>query len=126
MKTKNRNTKTQKQWYERQHRNFNNEDTPNAAIFSYTPFASAAAAFAAAVTAASDIDPNVHLISLGLKINTELSFKGKINNMADNDTINTTPVPDSPDDDNPEAAAQDDGSTDSNFPYSLRNRKFSF
>ena len=44
--------------------------------------------------------------------------------MDDNDTIDTTPAPDTPDADTPNAAAQYSGSTDSSSPYSLRNRKF--
>ena len=44
--------------------------------------------------------------------------------MADKDTINTTPYPDAPNSCNPEAAAQDSGSTDSTYPYALINPKF--
>ena len=44
--------------------------------------------------------------------------------MADKDTIDTTPAPDTSDSDTPDTSAQDSVSTDSNYPYSLINRKF--
>ena len=46
-------------------------------------------------------------------------------NIPDKDTINTTPDPKAPDAYSPNAASQYVGSTDSNSPYSLINRKFS-
>ena len=45
--------------------------------------------------------------------------------MYDTDTIDITPAPDEPKDDTPKSADHDSGSTDSNFPYFLRNHKFS-
>ena len=44
--------------------------------------------------------------------------------MSDKDTINATHSPDATNDDNLDSVSQDSGSTDSNSPYSLRNRKF--
>ena len=44
--------------------------------------------------------------------------------MSYKDTIETSPSPDVTDADNPDAASQDAVSTDSNYSYSLRNRKF--
>ena len=90
-----------------------NEATPYAADFS-----------AAAPVATAAISPYAHFLSSGLKLDTELFSKGSINNMAYKDTINTTPVPNAPDSDTPDASAQYAGSTDSSSPYSLINRKF--
>ena len=98
--------------------NLNNEATPYNAVFTpATPAVTAA-------TAAAAISPDAHFISSGIKLDTELFLKGNINNMADKDTIDTTPDPDTPSSDTPDASAQDAGSTDSNSPYSLRNRNF--
>ena len=82
--------------------------TPDAAIFA----------------AASAIALDAHFLPSGLKLDTEIFLKGNIKNMADKDTINTTPSPHVPDADITDAAAQDDGCTGSNSPYSLRNYKF--
>ena len=49
--------------------------------------------------------------------------KKKENKIYDKVTINTTPFPDVPGSDTPNASAQDYGSADSNSPYSLRNHK---
>ena len=85
-----------------------NEATPDAAFF------------AAAIV----ISPYAHLLSSGLKLDTELFSKKYINKMADNNKISATSDPDAPDADNPNSLSQDSGSTDSNSPYSLINRKF--
>ena len=84
-----------------------NEATPDAAFF------------AAAIV----ISPYAHLLSSGLKLDTELFSKKYINKMADNNKISATSDPDAPDADNPNSLSQDSGSTDSNSPYSLRNCK---
>ena len=79
---------------------------------------------ATAAAAASDISPGTHFLLSGLKMDTELFLKGKINNMADKDTIGKNPSPGAPDADNLNAAAQYDGFTDSDSPYLLINRIF--
>ena len=58
------------------------------------------------------------------KLDNEVFSKGDINNIYDKDTIDSTPAPDAPYSDNPNYAAQDYVSTNSNSPYSLRKRKF--
>ena len=88
-----------------------NEATPNAAVFAAT----------APAVAASVIAPDAHFLSSGLKLDTELFLKGNIKNMADKGTIDTIPYLNTPDTDNPNAAAQYAGSTGSNSPYLLRN-----
>ena len=95
--------------------NLDNGDTPYAAIFATTtpPAATAAAAY--------NIAHYAHFLSFGLKLDTEVFSKGNIKNMYDKETFDTKPVPDVPDSDTPESAAQHAGSTDSNYPYSLRN-----
>ena len=65
-----------------------NEATPDIAVLSDAP--------AATATAASDIVPDAHFLSLGLKLDNELFSKGNIKYMDENDTINTTPVTNSP------------------------------
>ena len=95
--------------------NLDNESTPDVAIFT---------AATAAAASASAIVPDARFLSSGPKLDTELFSKGKINNMADKDTINATPAPNAPNSDNPDAVAQYYGSADSNSPYSLRNLKF--
>ena len=50
--------------------------------------------------------------------------KNKEKKIDDKVTIDITISPDTPGADNCNASAQDAGSTDSNSPYSLRNRKF--
>ena len=45
-------------------------------------------------------------------------------NMTDKYAIDTTPVPDAPYADTPNTFVQDSSSTDSTFPYSLRDIKF--
>ena len=97
-----------------------NEYTPDTSIFA----AAAPVANAADDAATPTIAPDAHFLSSGLKLYTELFSKGKINNMADKDTINATPAPNAPNSDNPDAVAQYYGSADSNSPYSLRNLKF--
>ena len=52
-----------------------------------TPYS---AVFAAATSA---IATDAHFLSSGLKLDTELFSKGTIKNMADKDTIDTTPDP---------------------------------
>ena len=52
------------------------------------------------------------------KLGTELFSRGNVKNMADKDTIDTTPDHDSPNADTLGVASQDADSTDSNFPYS--------
>ena len=88
----------------------NNESNPDTGVFS---------------VATSAIVPDSHLLSSGIKLDTELFSKGNTNNMADKDTIDTTPVPKAPDTNTPDFAAQYAGSTESNYPYSLENCKFS-
>ena len=78
-----------------------------------TPIAVAPAATAATCA----IAPDAHLISSGLKIDTELFLKGSTNNMADKEKIETTTAPDSPTADSPDANSQYDGSADSNYPH---------
>ena len=97
-----------------------NEATPDSAVL-------VAAAPAATTTATSDIAPDEHFLSWGLKLYTELFSKGNIKNMADKYTVDDAPYPKSPDapnDDTSDSAAQDAGPTNSNSPNSLRNRKF--
>ena len=121
---KNGSAKTQKQRYEwRCQKNatnwpvtLDNEATPYADVF---PTANPAVTD----SSASDISPDAHLLSPGLKMDTEIFSKDNINNMADKYTIETTPSPDAPGAYTPNAADQDSVSTDSNSPYSLRNRK---
>ena len=90
-----------------------NEATPDAIFFVVA---------APAVTAAA-IAPDAHFVSSGLKLDTEIFSKRNIKNLADKDTIDTTPDPNANDSDTHYAAAQYDGSTDSNYLYSLRNHK---
>ena len=94
-----------------------NEATLDAAIFS-------ASIVTATVSNVSDIAPDAHFLSSGLKLDTALFSKGGINNIADKYIIDTTPYPDAPGAEYPDAAVQDDGSIDSNSPYSARNHKF--
>ena len=86
-----------------------NEATPDAA--------------APTATAAATIAPDAHFPSPGIKLDTELFSKRNIKNMADKEKIDTTYAPDAPNADNPDAATKDDGSTESNSPYSSRNHK---
>ena len=83
-----------------------NEDAPGSAVF-----AAADPAATVAAVDASTIAPDSHFLSHGLKLDTELFFKENIKNMADKDTFDVTPDPDSPDADTPDASAQDSGST---------------
>ena len=64
------------------------------------------------VTDASAIAPDANFLLSGLKLYTELFLKGNINNMADKDTIDTTPAHNAY---TPGILAQDSGSTDSNY-----------
>ena len=64
------------------------------------------------VTDASAIAPDANFLPSGLKLYTELFLKGNINNMADKDTIDTTPAPDTNDSYTPDNSAQDAVSTD--------------
>ena len=50
--------------------------------------------------------------------------KKRKKNIDDKIIIDATPTPDAPVSDTPNAYAQDVGCTDSNYSYSLRNRKF--
>ena len=95
----------------------NNEATPDATIF-------AAAAPNATSASTSVIYPDAQFLSPGLKLDTELFSKGNIQNMDNKNTIDTNPSPYAPYADTPNASARDSGSTDSNSPYSLINRKF--
>ena len=102
--------------------NLNAEYTPDTTTFTAAAAAPTGSAPTAATTSA--IAPDDYLPSSGLKMDTELFSKGNIKNMADKYTTGTTPDYDAPNADNPDAYAQDYGFTDSNSPYSLRNRKF--
>ena len=88
--------------------------TPDTAVF---PVAAPSAT-------AVDISPDNHFLSSEIKMDTELFLKGDIKKMADKEKIDATPDPNAPDDHTPNTADQDDGSTDSNYPYLLINRKF--
>ena len=83
--------------------NLNNESTPYATIF---------AAASPATTTAAAIAPDAHFLSLGLKLDTEIFLKGNTNNMADKDTIETTPVPNVTTNDKSDDASQDSVSTE--------------
>ena len=96
---------------------FDNEVTIYAAIFD-------ADAPSATAAAASAIFPDAHFLSSRLKLDTDIFPEGKINSMADKDTIDTTPATNALETDTPEYSSQYAGSTDSNSPYSLRNHKF--
>ena len=100
--------------------NLDTESTPDSTIFA----TAATASIDAADGTASNIYPDAHILSSGLKLYTEIFSNGNINNMADKDTVDTTPAPKSPNADTPAAAAQYIFSTDSNSPYSWRNIKF--
>ena len=56
--------------------------------------------------------------------NTTNNQKNKEKKIDNKVTIDTNPAPNAPGDDTPNISYQDDGSIDSNYPYSLRNRKF--
>ena len=103
--------------------NQENEATPDVAVFMAANNAATAAATAAA-SAISNISHDAYLLASGLRLETELFLKGNTKNMADKYTINTTAPPDTPDLDNLNTSAQDEGSTDSNSLDSLINRKF--
>ena len=66
---------------------------------------------------ATDIASDANFLPSGLKLYSKLFKKGNKNNMADKDTIDTTPAPDAPDAVTPGTVAQDSGSTDFNSPY---------
>ena len=91
----------------------NNETNPHAAIFS-----------ASLAVTASAIAPDVHFLSSGLKLDTDIFSKGNINHLNNKDTIDTTPDPYAPEDDTSNASSQDYSSIESSLPYSLRNFKF--
>ena len=93
-----------------------NESNSDAAVFATTATNTTA-------SATSGIAPDAHFLSSGLKLDTGIFLKGNINNMADKDTIDTTPSPDEPNYNTADAATQDAGSTESNSSFSLINHK---
>ena len=96
----------------------NNESNLDNSVFSDT------APDATAVVAATDISPDAHLLPSGIKLDTQIFSKGNIKNMDDKDTIDTTTDYNVPEANTFNSATQYSGSTDSNSPYSLINRKF--